>query len=210
VVTYFLIGALLGAITGIPIGPVNVAVIDASYRHSLRRAVGVALGGAVGDTIFAYLGMVWFGPFINARPLVPPILYILSGIALLVYGFVTVRSQEIETGSGKPENSDPGKFLGGFILGFILIVLNPAALITWVVIVGTYFAEITAGEGTSCAIGVGVGSLMWFNLVAYLSNKGKNVLGHKMLWVTRGVGILLIGYGLYSVGKGAWMLFKLL
>jgi threonine/homoserine/homoserine lactone efflux protein len=208
---YFLIGALLGAVTGIPIGPVNVAVIDAAYRHSLRRAVGVALGGAAGDTIFAYLGMVWFGPWVASRPLVPPILYVLSGLALLVYGIVTVRSQEIETSaSGKPENQEPGKFLGGFTLGFILIVLNPAALITWVVIVGTYFADITGGEGTACAVGVGCGSLLWFNFVAYLSNKGKNVLGHKMLWVTRTVGVLLIGYGLYSTGKGAWMLFEIL
>ena len=122
-----------------------------------------------------------------------------------------MRAQELETSaSGQPENPDPGKFFGGFALGAILILLNPAALITWVVIVGTYFSEITGMEGTSCAIGVGFGSLAWFSLVAHLSHKGKNVLGHKMLWVTRTVGVLLIVYGIYSIGRGAYLLYKVL
>jgi len=211
VLTYFLIGALLGAITGVPIGPVNVAVIDASYRHSLRRALGVAVGGACGDGLFAYLGVVWFGPFINNHPIVPPILYALSGIALLSYGFVTVRAQELETSaSGQSASANPGTLLGGFALGFILIVLNPSALITWVVVVGTYFSDISTLEGTTCAIGVACGSLGWFTMVAHLSHKGKNVLGHKMMWVTRTVGVLLILYGTYSMGRGAWLLYKVL
>lgn len=210
-VTYFVIGAVLGAVTGIPIGPVNVAVIDAAYRHTLRRAFGVAAGGAAGDTLFAYLGIVWFGPFISERPLVPPILYIFSGIALVIYGFMSMRSQEIETSaSGEAVNSTAdARFIGGFVLGAVLIVLNPAALLTWVVIVGTYLADFTPGQGLTCAIGVGAGSLLWFSFVAMMSHKGKNVLGHKMLWVTRTVGLLLMGYGLYSMGRGILLLYRL-
>ena len=44
--TYFLIGVAIGALTGVPIGPVNVAVIDGAYRHTLRRGMAVGLGGA--------------------------------------------------------------------------------------------------------------------------------------------------------------------
>lgn len=211
VVTYFLIGALLGAVTGIPIGPVNVAVIDGAYRHSLKRAFGVAIGGALGDTVFAYLGAVWVGPYIQSHEIIPPILYLLSGVVLVAYGLITVRAQELETGTGSGEGNQPsGTFLGGFALGFLLIVLNPAALITWVVIVANYVAGLSMIEGSGFAVGVGCGSLMWFSLVAHLSHRGKNVLGHRMLWITRTVGVLLTGYGLYSIGRGAWGLYQLL
>ena len=39
VISYFVIGAVIGALTGVPIGPVNVAVIESAYRHRLKRAI---------------------------------------------------------------------------------------------------------------------------------------------------------------------------
>jgi threonine/homoserine/homoserine lactone efflux protein len=203
---YFLIGAFLGVITGVPIGPVNVAVIDAAYRHSLRRAFGAAVGGCAGDVLFSYLGLVWVGPYIYSNPIVPPILQLVSGVVLVSYGVVTLRAQELETTATTPKKTEgqPTHFLGGFLVGFALICLNPAALVTWVVVVAPILGKITAGQGSVTAIGVGVGSLAWFSFVAILSHKGKNVLGHRMIIVTRIVGGLLIGYGIYLVGKGAW------
>ena len=199
--------------TGIPIGPVNVAVIDGAYRHSLKRALGVGVGGGAADLAFAYLGLVWIGPWILSNPIVPPILYLLSGIVLVIYGFVTIRSQPMET--TKPstgEDAPPAaSFLGGVFLGAVLIVLNPAALITWTVIVGSQPIMVDAlhQEATACAIGVGVGSTMWFCTVAWLANKGKNILGHKMLLITRVVGALLVGYGVFSVIRSIYMFIKL-
>ena len=49
VLMFLVFGVVAGAVTGVPIGPVNVAVIDAAYRHTMRRAIGVGLGGAVAD-----------------------------------------------------------------------------------------------------------------------------------------------------------------
>lgn len=51
--TYFVIGLAIGILTGVPIGPANLAVIDAAYRHTMRRALGVALGAAFGDALYA-------------------------------------------------------------------------------------------------------------------------------------------------------------
>ena len=53
--TYFLIGVAIGALTGVPIGPVNVAVIDGAYRHTLRRgmAVGLSVGAEHVDDDYA-------------------------------------------------------------------------------------------------------------------------------------------------------------
>ena len=82
----------------------------------------------------------------------------------------------------------------GFTVGVALIILNPAAIVTWVVIMGSIIPDDDLGEGIACAIGVMVGSFGWFALVAYLTHKGKHVLGDKAAWIPRVVGIALMVY----------------
>ena len=208
--TFFLVGALLGAATGVPIGPVNVAVIDTAYRHTLRRAFAVGLGGAIADGLYAGLGVLVVGPFLESHPGIPPILYASSGVVLLIYGVLTARSRPIPAVTEPKERaSNPSaKMWSGFMLGFSLIVLNPAAILTWVVIIGPYLSDATQLEGYAAAIGVTTGSLCWFTFVGYLANHGKKVLGGKAIWMTRIVGLLLIGYALFSIARAFYIWFS--
>src|SRR5439155_26365814 len=99
VVMFFVIGVFAGAITGVPIGPVNVAVIDAAYRHTLRRAIAVGLGGASADCLYAALGVLGVTPVLRTYPTVLTVLYAVSGVVLLIYGFLTARSQPVTPAS---------------------------------------------------------------------------------------------------------------
>jgi len=203
--TYFLIGATLGVITGIPIGPLNVAIIDAAYRHHLRRAIAVGLGGAVADMTYASLGILWLGQLLTAHTIVPPILYGVSGVVLIIYGIMTVRAQPIDPGvAGQDAAAGKSYFWGGFGMGIALILLNPATLITWVVVVGSEMGDASQSEGMAAALGIGCGSALWFTVVAHLANHGKKVLGKKTVWITRIVGAALICYGVYSIGRSIW------
>ena len=210
VLMFLFFGIAAGALTGVPIGPVNVAVIDASYRHTMRRAMGVGLGGAIADAFYAGLGIIGVTPVLAKWPSVPPILYGVSGIVLLIYGFLTARSQPVTPAVAEvvpPSDSQAilikKRELGqGMKVGVALILLNPAAMVTWVVIIGQLLPTIDNNwEGLACAIGVFAGSFGWFSLVAYLTHKGKHVLGDKAAWIPRVVGIALMGYAL-------WLLFK--
>ncbi|MBA3395455.1 MAG: LysE family transporter [Deltaproteobacteria bacterium] len=201
---FFLIGIAAGALTGVPIGPVNVAVIDAAYRHTMRRAIAVGLGGSIADGLYSALGVLGVTPILNANPSIPPILYLISGAILLVYGFLTARSQPVApaTADGSQPKLEPkGEMWSGFTVGLALILLNPAAIVTWVVIMGSIIPEATMAGGIACALGVMVGSFAWFALVAYLTQKGKNVLGEKAAWIPRLVGVALMVYSIYLLTK---------
>lgn len=203
---FFVVGALLGAVTGIPIGPVNVAVIDSAYRHNLRRAVAVALGGAVADCLYAFLGIVLVGPLLTRHIIIRPILYGISGIVLVAYGILTARAQPVDPGKNDERPADASRQLWtGFLLGLALIFLNPATLVTWVLIVGAWMAGATRVEGTAAALGVGAGSFVWFAFVAYLADHGKRLLGEKAIWITRVVGICLVCFGLFSAGRSIYI-----
>jgi len=200
---FFAIGFAAGALTGIPIGPVNVAVIDAAYRFTLRRAIAVGIGGACADGLYSALGVLGVTPVLNTYPSVPPILYAVSGAILLIYGFLTARSQPVTPASDaeRPPTTAKREMWSGFTVGLALIVLNPAALVTWVVIMGSMIPAATPLNGIACSIGVMIGSFSWFALVAYLTQKGKNVLGDKAAWIPRVVGIALMFYAVYLLAR---------
>jgi L-lysine exporter family protein LysE/ArgO len=211
---FLVIGILAGALTGVPIGPVNVAVIDASYRHTLRRAIAVGLGGAMADCLYAGLGVMGVTPFLRTYPTVLTAIYAISGVVLMVYGFLTARSQPVTpaappTHEAHAASEDTVRFRRrelkqGFTLGVALILLNPAAVVTWVVIMGSVIPDTsTHWDGLACALGVFAGSWSWFTLVAYLTQKGKHVLGDKAAWIPRVVGVLLMIYAVYLLFKAA-------
>lgn len=208
---FLVIGVLAGALTGVPIGPVNVAVIDAAYRHTLRRALAVGFGGALADAAYAGLGVLGVTPILRTYPSVLTILYAVSGVVLLVYGFLTARSQPPQppTEPPHPDHADDHnrrELRQGFTVGLALILLNPAAVVTWVVIMGSIIPDANTWEGIACTFGVFLGSLAWFTLVAYLTQKGKNVLGEKAAWIPRVVGIALMVYAVYLLSKAVRVL----
>jgi len=104
---FLVIGVLAGALTGVPIGPVNVAVIHAAYRHTMRRAVAVGLGGAVGDGLYSALGVLGMQSVIEKYPIVKPTLYAISGAVLLVYGIFTARSHPPAQVEADPDDDAP-------------------------------------------------------------------------------------------------------
>ena len=206
---FLLIGFAAGAITGIPIGPANVAVIDAAYRHTLRRAISTGLGSAVGDMVYAAAGVLGVTPVVRTYPSVLTILYAISGVVLLIYGFLTARSQPVQPAVPPSEHAEDAsqstlhrkEMWSGFTVGLALIILNPAAIVTWVIITTSMPAHDGVLEGIACAIGVFAGSWGWFSLVAYLTHKGKNVLGDKAAWIPRVIGIALMVYAVYLIAK---------
>jgi threonine/homoserine/homoserine lactone efflux protein len=205
VVSLLFIGFAAGAITGIPIGPVNVAVIDAAYRHTLRRALAVGLGGAIADFMYCALGVAAISPLLRSNPSVPFVLYAISGLILLVYGFLSIRSRPITPAANEaPKSPNPSRDLwSGLSTGLLLIILNPAAVVTWVVIFGPMIKDASMLGGLVAAIGVFFGSFTWFALVAYLTTKGKSALGEKAQWIPRFVGLALIGYAIYLLVRAA-------
>ena len=203
---FILTGVAAGALTGVPIGPVNVAVIDAAYRHTLRRAIAVGLGGACADFLYAALGILGVTPVLRSYAIVSPILYAVSGIVLLVYGFLTARSQPVTP----PHHDAPvpdapaNELVLGFKTGLLLILLNPAAVVTWVVIteqIADHMGSPSTLTGLMCAVGVMGGSFAWFSLVAHLTQRGKNVLGDKAAWIPRVIGVALMVYAVYLTAR---------
>jgi len=156
------LGAGLGVVTGMPLGVVNVAIVDAAAAGRRRFAIGVGIGGAAADTIHAALAFVGVGRVVTSRPELVRVLAIAA--AALILGYVVV-SWRRDRALPRPA-TDASSMLSGLTTGFALTLPNPGALAAWVAVAASIWPEATIAEALVLAVGVGLGSAVWFALLA--------------------------------------------
>ena len=116
------VGMSLGALTGLPLGVVNVAIVEAAARRGARAASGIAVGGALADGVHAALAFGGVGHAIVARPTVRVTLHAIAGVVLLAYAVVIWRAKPHDGGA----RDVPAGFGRGVLAGVGLTLPNVA------------------------------------------------------------------------------------
>ena len=203
VLAFLAIGLGVGVAACIPIGIANIIVIDAACRHGARRALGAGLGGAVADGIYASLGIFGIGPLLDRYPSAPLVLYAITGGVLIGYGGVLLRTRPLMLGTDdqRPATGRVGELWRGFTIGIVATLLNPSALVTWVVIVGAHATGITRAEAAAWVAGIVVGAFAWFVVVVVLARRGRRVLRGRAVVLTRIIAVAMVAAGLFSFSR---------
>lgn len=197
---YFALGAGIGLVTCIPIGVANVIVIDSAIRYGVARALGAAIGGALADGIYSSIGMFGVDPLLARHPFLPRILKAVSGAVLVIYGVLLARAR----GGAAPVTdvralAPRAQVRRGIAVGLAATLLNPSALVTWVVIVGAHAVGLGAAERGAWVLGIVVGTFAWFVVVTFLALRGKRALRGNAIWMTRLAGLLVLAWGVVSL-----------
>jgi arginine exporter protein ArgO len=201
VLAYLALGSGIGIATCIPIGIANVVVIDAAYRHGVARAVGAAVGGALADGVYASLGIFGIGPLLASSRALPYVLRAISGCVLIGYGLMLWRRPPPFTGAGGGSREAGGghQLARGVGVGLGATLLNPSAVVTWVVIVGSHAAGVTSPQGGAWVAGIVLGTFGWFLVVTHVALRGARAR-RGTAWLTRVLAVLVIVSGAVSLG----------
>ena len=193
-IEHFLAGVVLGAGSGVVPGPCGVTIIDAATRLGLRRAVATATGSGLGDLTYGALGVFGVGHVLRRdRDLVDALL-VLSGLVLIGFGVACLRWRPVA-------RTSPARPLGGVVVGFLMLVCNPGALVAWSAVVGTRLADATPAEQLGAVLGIGTGSLAWFNGMACMAARGRAVVAPHLHRVLQDAGGLFVACGVVSVAR---------
>ena len=160
--TFLLAAALglgLGVVTGMPLGVINLAIVDAATTGHRRFAIGIGLGGALADSIHAALAFIGIGQLVTHRPDLVRVLAIAAAALIALYAIVAWRCER------KPTTVDTDA--RAVVTGFLLTLPNPGALSAWVAVAATLWPRATIAEAGVLAAGVGIGSATWFALLAH-------------------------------------------
>jgi threonine/homoserine/homoserine lactone efflux protein len=152
------LGLALGIVTGMPLGVVNVAIVDAATQGRARFAVGIGIGGGIADAIHSSIAFAGVGKLAASysKPLA-----VGAGVVIIIYALLARRLTRRAHGKH------------GVVTGMLLTLPNPAALAAWVTIASATWPTISTQDALLVGAGVGIGSAAWFATLARIAKRWK-------------------------------------
>jgi threonine/homoserine/homoserine lactone efflux protein len=157
-----LIGLALGVVTGLPVGIVNVAIVEAAHAGRAGFARRLGAGGALADAIHAGVAFVGVGRVIEERPEWKIAMAIATGAVIAMYATHVVRRRR---------RKQPPPERGGVLVGFLLTLPNPGALAAWIAVAAVVWPSISPAGALVLAAGVGAGSAVWFTALSWIASR---------------------------------------
>jgi threonine/homoserine/homoserine lactone efflux protein len=216
-----LVGFGSGFVVSIPVGPINLTIMNEGARRGFKWAALIGAGATLMEVLYCALAFTGFAAFFQNRS-IKAAMEVFSFAFMLFLGvkFLMAKSvpavdkleQRIEE---RIEAGIERKFhpTSAFMTGFVRTLANPGVLLFWIII-AAYFTSRDWVESDwpgklSCIAGVAGGVGVWFFGLSWAA-----ALGHKrftektMLRMERGSGIGLLALGLAHGVHLAWQLAK--
>jgi threonine/homoserine/homoserine lactone efflux protein len=217
-----LLAALTGSISGLllsmPIGPVNLTIINEGARRGFTQGMLVGLGASVMELIYCTIAFTGFSSFFGDR-MVKASMEVFSFTFLLFLGlkFLTAKTvaapTQLGAAAGKIEARVGEKFNphSAFMTGFVRVLGNLGVLLFWIVLAANlmshnWVADALAAK-TACIVGVALGTNLWFCALSYGVSRGHGRFSEgTLVRMQRISGICLIAVGLFDGGHIVWQL----
>jgi threonine/homoserine/homoserine lactone efflux protein len=198
-----LAGAVMGFLGSMPIaGPVAVLVLERALVRRVREGLGVALGAAAAETVYAFLAFWGLGAALHASPGILPASRLVGAGVMITLG-IYLGTRKSRPRSPETETIEPkGRRSRGFFLGLTVTFLNPTIIASWTVVTATVHSTgwVVPGlvSALAFALGVGAGIVGWFTILLRLLHRFQS--GVKPQTVDRVLNIT--GWVVVAIGIG--------
>lgn len=194
-----LTGFIIGLILSVPVGPVNLSIINEGARRGFRWAMMIGLGATVMEVIYCALAFTGFASFFS-RGYIKAAMELFSFVFMLYLGVKFLLARHIES-SNKIEERLEEKLHphSAFMTGFVRVMGNPGVLLCWVVLAANFISREWVepnGKGKlSCIAGVALGTGLWFIGLSYAVSLGHRKFSERTLLRMEhfsGIGLLVL------------------
>lgn len=190
--TSFLEGFLLGMGAAIPLGPINLLIMNHALRD-YKSAVLIGFGAMSADTLYLALILLGLSTFFN-NPLISFTLGALGSLFLLYVSYEIFKQRHIilHPDSTKIYKKDFFKY---YMQGFALTFINPYTVAFWLSIAG-YVAQ-KDHEPLTTILGMMSAIFLWIILMPYFIHRSKHMISTKTAYYFNLFSsILLLFFGL--------------
>lgn len=208
-----LTGFLSGVLLSIPVGPINLTIINEGARRGFVWASLIALGATSADLIYCTLAFTGFASFFQ-KGLVKAAMELISFVFLLYLGVRFLKAKAI-VATNKIEERIEEKLHphSAFMIGFVRVIGNPGILLFWIILAANFISrEWVEPEGhsrLSCVLGVALGASLWFLSLSYAVSRGhKKFTDKTLLRLEHFSGIGLIILALIHGARIIWQMAK--
>ena len=187
--TGYLISIISGAITGficaVPVGPINVAIMEEGIQNGRKQAFIIAIGALLMEMIYCIIAFSGFATLFSDKIILATVELIsflavtFFGIKYLMIDAVTVQGKRAKLVENRlsPHTA--------FWTGFVRVLVNPNVLLFWIMISAVLISNQTIQaewkSRMACVIGAAIGIGSWFTLLVIGSARAKNRFSDKTL-----------------------------
>ena len=210
-----LTGFISGLLLSIPVGPINLTIINEGARRGFKWAALIGAGATVMEMIYCTIAFTGFAAFFQ-QGWIKSAMEVFSFAFMLFLGlrFTMARSvPAMERLEHRIEESVEHKLhpTSAFMTGFVRTLANPGVLLGWIILGANFIArgwvEPNWHGKLSCLAGVAVGVGAWFFGLSWAISLGhKKYTEQTMLKMERGSGISLLVLGLANGLHIVWEL----
>jgi threonine/homoserine/homoserine lactone efflux protein len=180
-----LTGFISGLLVAIPVGPVNLTILNEGARRGFRWAILIGLGATSMEVIYCTIAFTGFatlfgGGWIKAS------MELFSFVFMLYLGirFLTAR-QLLPNSAIEVRLEEKWNPHSAFMVGFIRVLGNPGVLIFWIILAANFISREWVGANVSakvaCISGMAMATSLWFLGLSYAASQGKGRLSEKSL-----------------------------
>ena len=179
------IGLFSGFVFSIPVGPINLAIINEGAKRGFRWGVLIAFGAIAMDIIYCGVAFAGFSELF-ATHLLRATMELLSFLALIYLGLKYLSATHLEASSKSLELVEHKLHPHtAFMIGFVRVLGNPAVLLFWITLSASFMShEVIANTWPSksaCVLGLASGAFGWFVLLSFLVSLGHGRFSAKTL-----------------------------
>ncbi|WP_336786486.1 LysE family translocator [Paenibacillus sp. MMO-177] len=191
-------GVLVGLSIAAPVGPIGVLCMKRTINQGRWYGVLSGLGAASADAVYGLIAAVGFTALTNVLVDQRIWIQLIGGLFLCYLGYQSVRALPH---SGKEVQLNNG-LTRAYLTTFLLTLTNPMTILSFAAIFAgiQHSAEATAGDSLLLVLGIFLGSMLWWLLLAGLVGIIRTALNAKaMRWINVLSGAVLLVFGVWSL-----------
>jgi threonine/homoserine/homoserine lactone efflux protein len=188
-----LTGLISGLLLSIPVGPVNLTILNDGARRGFKYAALIGLGATTMEVIYCFIAFTGFASFFTrgyvkaAMELFSFVFMLFIGVKFLLSKSVQVPPVHLGAAADRIEARLEERLHphSAFTTGLVRVMGNVGVLVFWIILAANFISrEWVTPDWTgklACVAGVAVGTGGWFTGLSWVVSLGHGKLSEKTL-----------------------------
>jgi threonine/homoserine/homoserine lactone efflux protein len=214
-----LTGFVCGLVLSIPVGPVNLLIMNEGARRGFQWAMMIGVGATLMELIYCLIAFTGFASFFN-HGLVKEVMELTSFVFMLVFGLKFLLAKTVEAPLHLHARADAFEHQieerlhphSALMTGFVRVLANPGVLVGWTFFAANFISREWVTPDwpgkLSCVGGVAVSIGGWFTGLSWVSSLGQHRLSPRgLLRMERISGLIVL---CVAVAQGVHILWRVM
>jgi threonine/homoserine/homoserine lactone efflux protein len=187
-----LTGFVSGLILSIPVGPVNLTILNEGARRGFKWAVLIGLGATTMEVIYCFIAFTGFASFFT-QGYVKAAMELFSFIFILFLGikFLMAKSVQVPVQFGSAASKIEERLEerlhphSAFMTGLVRVMGNLGVLVFWIFLAANFISREWVTPDwpgkLACVAGVALGTGLFFVVLSYRASRGHGQFNEKTL-----------------------------